>query len=39
MAEKTADVICAKVGVDAPCRTREVVLLPHDAWYGAATAA
>lgn len=39
MAEKTADVVCAKLGVEAPCRTREVVLLPHDAWYGAAHAA
>jgi glycerol-3-phosphate dehydrogenase len=39
MAEKTADVVCAKLGVDAPCRTRDTVLLPHDAYYGAAHAA
>jgi glycerol-3-phosphate dehydrogenase len=39
MAEKTADVVCAKLGVDAPCRTRDTVLLTHDAWYGAVSAA
>ncbi len=33
MAEATADVVCAKLGLDAPCRTREVVLLPHGAYY------
>jgi glycerol-3-phosphate dehydrogenase len=33
MAEATADVICRKVGVDAPCQTREVVMLPHTAYY------
>ncbi|MEW5989065.1 MAG: FAD-dependent oxidoreductase [Chloroflexota bacterium] len=33
MAEVTADVICQKLGVDAPGRTREVVLLPHTAYY------
>ena len=33
MAEKTADVVCAKLGVDAPCRTRDTVLLPHTAYY------
>ncbi len=33
MAEATADVVCRKLGVDAPCRTREVVLLPHTAYY------
>jgi glycerol-3-phosphate dehydrogenase len=35
MAEITADVICAKLGLDRPCQTREVVLLPHTAWYRA----
>ncbi|MEJ2747245.1 MAG: FAD-dependent oxidoreductase [Anaerolineae bacterium] len=33
MAEATADVVCQKLGMDAPCRTREVVLLPHTAYY------
>jgi glycerol-3-phosphate dehydrogenase len=33
MAEKTADVICAKLGIDVPCRTRDTVLLPHTAYY------
>ena len=33
MAEATADLVCAKLGVDAPCRTREVVLAPHSAYY------
>ncbi len=33
MAEATADVVCAKLGVDEPCRTRDVVLLPHTAYY------
>jgi glycerol-3-phosphate dehydrogenase len=33
MAEKTADVVCAKLGLERPCRTREVVLLPHTAYY------
>ncbi len=35
MAETTADVICRKVGVEAPCQTREVVTLPHTAFYAA----
>jgi glycerol-3-phosphate dehydrogenase len=35
MAETAADVICAKLGLDRPCQTREVVLLPHTAWYRA----
>ena len=29
MAELCADVVCRKLGVDAPCRTRDTVLLPH----------
>ena len=33
MAEVTADVVCRKLGLDVPCRTREVVLLPHTAYY------
>jgi glycerol-3-phosphate dehydrogenase len=33
MAEATADLVCAKLGLLAPCRTREVVLLPHTAYY------
>ncbi len=34
MAEVTADLVCRKLGVNAVCRTREVVLLPHWAYYG-----
>lgn len=33
MAEATADVVCQKLGIDAPCRTRDVELLPHTAYY------
>ena len=33
MAEAAADLVCAKLGVEAPCRTRDVVLLPHTAYY------
>jgi glycerol-3-phosphate dehydrogenase len=33
MAEAAADLVCAKLGVGAPCRTREVVLAPHTAYY------
>jgi glycerol-3-phosphate dehydrogenase len=35
MAEATADVICGKLGLDRPCQTTDVVLLPHAAWYSA----
>ena len=35
MAETTANVICGKLGVDVPCRTRDTVLLPHTAYYAA----
>jgi len=35
MAETTADVVCGKLGLVRPCRTTEVVLLPHAAWYSA----
>ena len=31
MAEVCADVVCRKLGIDAPCRTRDTVLLPHTA--------
>jgi glycerol-3-phosphate dehydrogenase len=33
MAETTGDVVCRRLGVDAPCRTREQVLLPHTAYF------
>ncbi len=33
MAEVTADLVVRKLGLDAVCRTREVVLLPHTAYY------
>jgi glycerol-3-phosphate dehydrogenase len=33
MAEAAADLVCAKLGVAAPCRTREIVLVPHGAYY------
>ena len=35
MAELCADVVCRKLGVDEPCRTRTTVLLPHTAYYAA----
>ena len=36
MAELCADVICRKLDVDEPCRTRDTVLLPHTAYHAAA---
>lgn len=33
MAEATADVVVKKLGIDAPCQTRETILLPHTAYY------
>jgi glycerol-3-phosphate dehydrogenase len=33
MAELCADVVCHKLGIEAECRTRETVLLPHEAFY------
>jgi glycerol-3-phosphate dehydrogenase len=33
MAEVCANVVCAKLGIDEPCRTRDTVLLPHTAYY------
>ncbi len=38
MAETTADVVARKLGIDAPCRTRDVVLLPHHAFHPARVA-
>jgi glycerol-3-phosphate dehydrogenase len=35
MAEHCADVVCRKLGVDEPCRTRDTILLPHTAYYAA----
>jgi hypothetical protein len=35
MAELCANVICGKLGVDAECRTRDTVLLPHTDLYAA----
>jgi glycerol-3-phosphate dehydrogenase len=35
MAETTADVVCAKLGLVRPCATGDQVLLPHTAWYSA----
>jgi glycerol-3-phosphate dehydrogenase len=31
MAEASADLVCRKLGLDEPCRTRDTVLLPHTA--------
>lgn len=33
MAETTVDVVCKKLGLDIPCRTKEEVLLPYRAYY------
>lgn len=33
MAEATADVVVEKLGIDAPCRTRDTVLVPFEAYY------
>ncbi len=33
MAETTANVVCAKLGMEKPCQTRDFVLLPHTAYY------
>jgi glycerol-3-phosphate dehydrogenase len=33
MAEATADLVCAKLGLEASCRTRDTVLAPHTAYY------
>jgi glycerol-3-phosphate dehydrogenase len=36
MAEVCANVVCRKLGIDAVCRTRDTVLLPHTAFYAPA---
>jgi glycerol-3-phosphate dehydrogenase len=36
MAEAGADLVCRKLGIDEPCRTRDTVLLPHHAYCAAA---
>ncbi len=33
MAQAAGDVVCEKLGVEAPCRTAETVLAPHSAYY------
>ena len=33
MAEKAADVVCAKLGIEAACRTAGTILAPHGAYY------
>ena len=33
MAERVADVVCAKLGITVPCRTREVPLTPYRLFY------
>ncbi|MBE7549688.1 MAG: FAD-dependent oxidoreductase [Anaerolineales bacterium] len=33
MAETTVNVVCQKLGLDIPCRTKEEVLLPYRAYY------
>jgi len=38
MAELCADVICHKLDIDEPCRTRDTILLPYTAYYAAAAA-
>jgi glycerol-3-phosphate dehydrogenase len=35
MAELCADVVCGKLGIDAPCSTRDTILLPHTAYFAA----
>ena len=33
MAQLCADLVCRKLDIDEPCRTRDTVLLPHTAYY------
>jgi glycerol-3-phosphate dehydrogenase len=33
MAETTVDVVCKKLGLEIPCRTKEEILLPYRAYY------
>jgi glycerol-3-phosphate dehydrogenase len=35
MAEATSDIVCGKLGIDAPCRTREVPLHSYRAYFDA----
>jgi glycerol-3-phosphate dehydrogenase len=35
MGELCANVLCAKLGIEAECQTRDTVLLPHEAYYAA----
>jgi glycerol-3-phosphate dehydrogenase len=36
MAEACADLVCRKLGIDEPCRTRDTVLDPHTGFYALA---
>jgi hypothetical protein len=38
MAQLCADVVCRKLDIDEPCRTRDTVLLPHSAYHVAMAA-
>ncbi|MGZ6214549.1 MAG: FAD-dependent oxidoreductase [Candidatus Limnocylindria bacterium] len=38
MAQLCADVVCRKLDIDEPCRTRDTVLLPHTAYHAAMAA-
>jgi glycerol-3-phosphate dehydrogenase len=33
MAEKTADMVCEKIGIHAPCATKDVLLLSYRQYY------
>jgi glycerol-3-phosphate dehydrogenase len=33
MAEKTADVVCTKLNITAPCMTKEIPLLSYRSYY------
>jgi glycerol-3-phosphate dehydrogenase len=33
MAEATADLVCRKLGINTPCRTRDTLLAPYTAYY------
>jgi glycerol-3-phosphate dehydrogenase len=35
MAELCSDVVCGKLDIDTPCRTRDTILLPHTAYFAA----
>jgi glycerol-3-phosphate dehydrogenase len=38
MAELCSNLVCRKLDLDEPCRTRDTALLPHTAYYAAAAA-